>query len=137
MYAFIVHGAAAHTGLMQQAISGSFQENSWHGPKGHATCLACVVSGWGLPWWAGWWPMGNMVALCLQVCAPVHCVCKWPEEANFLAKFSNVAPLGRIRPLIQAHGGPQPMWCPFEGVWDGPSPCNGGLGGFGPGQVTP
>ena len=56
---------------------------------------------------------------------------------QYLAKFPNLARLVNTQPLLQAHGGPQPMWRPFGGLWGGPSPCNGGLGGFGPGHVTP
>ncbi len=57
--------------------------------------------------------------------------------AGYLAEISNLARLVNTQPLLQAHGGPQPTWWPFGGLWGGQSPCTGGLGGFGPGHFRP
>ena len=56
---------------------------------------------------------------------------------QILAEFPNLARLLNIQPLLQAHGGPQPMWWPFGGLGDGPSPRNDGLGWFHPWRFAP
>ena len=45
--------------------------------------LACVVPGWVLALWAGWWATGNMAALCSETCAPFHSVCKCHKSPKF------------------------------------------------------
>ena len=132
MYGFIVHGAAAHHGVMQQKISRNFQENSQYGPQGCDTCLACVVFRWGLALWGhldGWWSTGTMPALCFKMCGPIHCASTWPEKTNIWLNFQIwhgwLIPSHCCRPMV-AHnqcgghlGGCGIAQAPAMMVWDG------------------
>ena len=131
---------AAQHGLMQQEISGKFQEHSRHAPKGvpHAWCVLCpglAQVGAGIVGWLVAQGQHGGVA-CQDMCPNSLCIQVGRTGPNS-PKFSNAAQLVCTQPLLQAHGGPQPKWWPFGGPGVGPSHHNDGFGWFAPWRLTP